>query len=148
MGEFARGNSVAPVPLQTEVTTKQAADLLNVSRAYLIKLLDQGKNPPQRGEGTKPGVKPRESMHGVPSWRPEGPRERSLGWNPRCTGTNRDATGINDAGQIVGQGTFNGQLEAFEMTPNAIPEPATLAIWGLASVYVGSKLIASRFQRA
>ncbi len=66
----------------------------------------------------------------------------SSGWS------NLNATGINDAGQIVGQGTFNGQLEAFEMTPNAVPEPATLAIWGLATAYVGSKLIASRFQRA
>ena len=66
----------------------------------------------------------------------------SSGWS------SLNATSINVAGQIVGQGTFNGQLEAFEMTPNAVPEPATLAVWGLASVYVGSKLIASRSQRA
>ncbi len=66
----------------------------------------------------------------------------SSGWS------SLNATGINDSGQIVGQGTFNGQLEAFEMTPNAVPEPATLAIWALASLCVGSKLIAMRAARA
>ena len=64
--------------------------------------------------------------------------------------SNLNATGINDSGQIVGQGNFNGQLEAFEMTPNAqqVPEPATLAVWCLASLCVGSKLLASRASRA
>ncbi len=47
--------------------------------------------------------------------------------------SNLNATGINDDGQIVGQGTYDGQQLAFLMTPDAIetPEPATIVIWGL-----------------
>jgi uncharacterized membrane protein len=42
-----------------------------------------------------------------------------------------NATGINDSGQIVGQGEYNGQLEAFEMSLSAasVPEPGALAVW-------------------
>jgi probable HAF family extracellular repeat protein len=45
--------------------------------------------------------------------------------------TDLNATGINDLGQIVGQGTYNGQQVAFLMTPDAIetPEPAALVTW-------------------
>ncbi|MGY2896141.1 helix-turn-helix domain-containing protein [Deinococcus sp. UYEF24] len=53
---LAAGKAVQVTAMETEVTTQQAAELLNVSRPYLVKLVEAGELPHRK-------VGPRRRLH-------------------------------------------------------------------------------------
>lgn len=71
---MARGDSVAVVPVAQQLTTQQAADVLNVSRQYLVRLLDEKRIP-----STKTGSHRRLRLEDVLSFKEKRDRNRRAG---------------------------------------------------------------------
>ena len=54
LNQMAMGNAITVIPVHAELTTQQAAEVLNVSRPFLIKLIEEGKLPCSAGWNSPP----------------------------------------------------------------------------------------------
>ncbi len=52
-GELANGQSVTILPLETVLTPAEAAELLGLSRPFVVRLLDEGDIPSERLPGSR-----------------------------------------------------------------------------------------------
>lgn len=71
---MARGDSIAVVAVAQQLSTQQAADVLNVSRQYLVRLLDEKRIP-----CTKTGSHRRIRLEDVLSFKEKRDRNRRAG---------------------------------------------------------------------
>jgi len=71
---MARGDSITIVPVGKEMTTQKAADMLNISRQYLVRLLQEGRIP-----YTKTGKHRRLRLDDVLAFRQQRDSERRAG---------------------------------------------------------------------
>lgn len=68
---MSKGKAVSIIPADAEITTQKAADMLNVSRPHVVKLLEEGKLPFH-----KVGTHRRIALHDLEAYRAKMEKER------------------------------------------------------------------------
>ncbi len=93
---LARGDALTMVPVGKELTTQQAANLLNISRQYFVRLLDQGHIPFHRT-----GTHRRVRMEDVVGYKRQRDLQRSASLDDLAA-MSQDFGGYDELGQESG----------------------------------------------